>query len=559
MPYQVQQIIEGKGMPMCVSKDDAVTVALALMVEHDFSQLPVIKKVDDFDVPEGMITHEGILRGIRNFKAKIDDLRVRDVMINAPTYSLEDDLFDILDRLKETNAVLITENIGLIPDLVGIVTSYDTTEYFRNRTEDLMRVEDIELMVKDFIRAANIDENGEIDEAKLNDAVSQITAYKTGKTQTEKKPSFDDLTLADYISLLLYKDVWKFIEPVFGVQKSFVNELLQGVREIRNALAHFRGDISAEQRDRLKFGAEWLSKRQEEYQIWKQELASKKLRETTEHHPLPGEEFVLLFANRVDAFMKSINNSSTDFSVTESATSGGRYAALADWLQSQPGKVDQVQLSFNQIEEIINADLPASARNHRAWWANDSVGHTHSQLWLDAGWRTTYINLSEDKITFSRIREREKAYITFFSKLLDEVRKKRNFPIRDVSPDGASWMVIQTIPRGAATGGLFSFSFTRTKKLRVELYLDLGNQEQTKAVFDKLFAQKDNFESQLGALEWERLNNRRASRIGIYHDGHILDERGHSDLRKWASETMIKFYNVIADSGEQAIREVKSG
>src|SRR5688572_24983249 len=108
MPYQVQQIIEGKGMPMCVSKDDAVTVALALMVEHDFSQLPVIKKVDDFDVPEGMITHEGILRGIRNFKAKIDDLRVRDVMINAPTYSLEDDLFDILDRLKETNAVLIT-------------------------------------------------------------------------------------------------------------------------------------------------------------------------------------------------------------------------------------------------------------------------------------------------------------------------------------------------------------------------------------------------------------------------------------------------------------------
>jgi CBS domain-containing protein len=214
MPYQVQQIIEGKGTPTCVKKDDSVSTALALMVEHDFSQLPVIKKFEEFDVPEGMVTYEGILRGIRNFKAKIDDLKVRDVMINAPTYSLEDDLFDILDRLKETNAVLITENIGLAPDLVGIVTSYDTTEYFRERTEDLMRVEDIELMVKDFIKAAHLDENGEVDEIKLGVAVSQITAYKKNASQGNKNLDFDELSLGDYISLLLYKDVWKYIEPI---------------------------------------------------------------------------------------------------------------------------------------------------------------------------------------------------------------------------------------------------------------------------------------------------------------------------------------------------------
>ncbi|HLO16074.1 MAG TPA: DUF4268 domain-containing protein, partial [Anaerolineales bacterium] len=99
--------------------------------------------------------------------------------------------------------------------------------------------------------------------------------------------------------------------------------------------------------------------------------------------------------------------------------------------------------------------------------------------------------------------------------------------------------------------------FTRTKKLRVELYLDLGDQEQTKAVFDKLLAQKDKFQSQLGQLEWERLDNRRASRIGIYHDGYILDERKHPELRNWAADTMVKFYDVIADPAEQAIQEVK--
>ena len=249
--------------------------------------------------------------------------------------------------------------------------------------------------------------------------------------------------------------------------------------------------------------------------------------------------------------------SSTDFSVTEAATGGGRYAALADWLQSRPGRIDKVQLTFNEIEEIIEADLPASARNHRAWWANDFVGHTHSQLWLEAGWRTTYINLSEGKITFNRIREREKAYITFFSKLLDEFRRKADFPIREASPDGASWIVIQTIPRDGASFGSFTFSFSRDKRLRVELYLDLADKEQTKAAFDKLFAQNAQFETQVGEIEWERLNNRRASRLAVYHDGHIMDEEKHAELRKWAATTMVNFYNTLVEPAEAAILEAK--
>src|SRR6266849_2861991 len=99
MPYQVQQIIEGKGAPVCVTSEESVAKALTLMIEHDFSQLPVIRKEDNFDIPLGMITYEGILRGIRNFGAGIADLMVGDVMDSAPIYTVEDDLFDILDRL----------------------------------------------------------------------------------------------------------------------------------------------------------------------------------------------------------------------------------------------------------------------------------------------------------------------------------------------------------------------------------------------------------------------------------------------------------------------------
>jgi len=541
-------------MPIFIFKDEPVSKALALMIEYDYSQLPVIVIEDGYHIPEGMITYEGILRGIRNFKAGIDDLKVRDVMIPAPDYSWDDDLFDILDRLKETNAVLITTG----PDLTGIVTSYDTTEYFRNRTEDLMRVEDIELMIKEFIKTTYADESGEVDQKRLNDAVSQAIAYRTSNDPNEKRLTFDDLSLADYIKLLLSKETWASIGQIFGVQRNYVNELLNGVREIRNALAHFRGDLTAEQRDRLKFATEWLSRCQEQYEerVIKLEhgsasdLFQKKVRVLDSTNAELETEYVL---------KHPLPESSTDFTITEAATGGGRYAALADWLQSQPGRVDKATLNFNEIEDIIGSDLPASARTYRAWWSNDAVGHIHSQLWLDAGWRTTNINLTEGRITFSRVREREKAYIAYFSKLLDELRKKADFQVKDVSPDGASWIVIKTVSQQGGGFSYFTFSFTRDKRLRVELYLDLADKGLTKAVFDDLYARKNEFESFIGPIEWERLPDRRASRLAIYHDGYIYDDKKHLELRKWAAETMVKFHNVLAKPVEETINKVLKG
>lgn len=551
MPYQVGQLIEGQGALITVSKEDTVIHALSLMIEHDFSQLPVVSKQDEFDDLEGMVTYEGILRGIRNFGLKIEDLRVRDVMVSASLYYSDDDLFDILDRLKETNAVVIMNRE--FPVLEGIVTSYDTAEYFRNRTEDLMRVEDVEVIIKDLIKEGYTSWNekfeDELNVIKLDKAVKLIS----NRGQGSKPKTFDDLTMAEYINLLTLPDTWAFFQPIFNVPVDSVKSLLGHMRETRNLLAHFRGDLSAEQRDRLKFGAEWLARCQEEHQKKKEQERINRIIEQsrskqTDAVPQEQEEPTSQFVDVLSAIR--------EFAVTESATGGGRYAALADWLQSQPGRVDQVPLTFNQIEEIIGSNLPDSARVFRAWWANDSVGHTHSQLWLEAGWRTTYINLTEGRVTFSRIREREKAYITFFSKLLDELRKKAAFDIKNVSPDGASWIVIQKIPRNEQAFGSFTFSFSRDRRLRVELYLDLLDREKTKLAFDQLFKQREQFESKVGKIEWERLDNRRASRLALYKDGHITDEVNHAELRKWAVENMIEFYNTMIEPTENAIQNV---
>jgi hypothetical protein len=553
MPYQVQQIIEGKGEPVCVSINDPVTKALALMIEHDFSQLPVLDGTDE-TFPAGLINYEGVLRGIRNFKAKLEDLRVRDVMTAAPVFNLDNDLFDTLDKLQNTNAVLIVDN----SKLVGIVTSYDSTEYFRNKTEDLMRIEDIELMIKEFINLAYT-KNGEVDTVRLDEAIGKVSATNSSNNELKvdrRKKSFAELTLNDYISLLTMKDTWAFFEPIFGISRVSVIELLRGVREIRNSLAHFRGDISAEERDKLKFSAEWLTRCQENIPDIKSNL---ELSENETIIPDNLSVWEMLEARLAIAGVKIDKGEVTSgFLISDSSKNEGRYTALADLLQSLPGRIDTVPLTFDQIEEVIKTNLPPSARNHRAWWANDSVGHSHSQLWLDAGWRTTYINLSEGKITFSRIQEREKAYIDFFSGLVSKLKKTANFLIRDVSPDGTSWTVVQYIPKSGPHYGSFTFSFTRDKRLRVELYLDLGDQKQTKDVFDELFGMKERFESQLGHIEWERLDNRRASRLAIYRDGQVVDIKSHAELQDWAVETMIKFFNIISEPAEKIIRKAKN-
>lgn len=81
-------------------------------------------------------------------------------------------------------------------------------------------------------------------------------------------------------------------------------------------------------------------------------------------------------------------------------------------------------------------------------------------------------------------------------------------------------------------------------------------QHQNKAIFDKLHAQQEELERKLGPIEWERLNHRKASRIALYHDGHILDEENRPEIIKWASDTMNKFYAAIAEPAEKAIAEV---
>ena len=129
-----------------------------------------------------------------------------------------------------------------------------------------MWVEDIEEMIKEFIKLYHADENGELSEQKVDELIQKNLPYYLKENGYKgKKKTFKDLTLNDFIMILTAKDTWSFYEPIFYMDRVPVIDLLNGVRDIRNDVAHFRGEVPVEDRDKLKFVADWLNRCQEEY------------------------------------------------------------------------------------------------------------------------------------------------------------------------------------------------------------------------------------------------------------------------------------------------------
>lgn len=80
-----------------------------------------------------------------------------------------------------------------------------------------------------------------------------------------------------------------------------------------------------------------------------------------------------------------------------------KYDALGVYLKRQPG--DRVPITFVEIEKVIGAKLPPSARKHRPWWSNNPDNSVMTKVWLDAGFESEQVDISARKLVFRRVRK----------------------------------------------------------------------------------------------------------------------------------------------------------
>lgn len=553
--------------PVSAMLHESLDVALERMRQHDYSQLPV---VDSEKRCRGeVVTFSGIVQAVVSLNLVAGSMTVKDAVSQAKVFQIDDDLLATLDDIQRHDFALIVNERDT---LIGVVSTYDTTAFFRNYAQDLMLIEGIETNIREAIEAlykgndagltseieSVTDRAAEI-RRKLPSAIKTylarngITPPPTSPTEQaalkeaeEKLPlpkagkPFEKLSFDEFVSLLM-----RHSKLICAKNASEMRKMLENVRDSRNKLAHFRGDLSATERENIKFAEKWLERNLPQY------LPPP---EPPPLPPPPPEPAVPISPAPVSGPnansgkpIPAANEARPSIDVVsagEDTTPTGTYANLSQYLASLPPETESVTLKFSQVEDILKKSLPQSAFDYRAWWANDH-DHPQAAAWLNQSWKAQGVSMGEQRLTFVRTDSRQQAYIAFFNKVRALIRQKDAIPLRDSGPQGANWEpLVYLDPTGIAR---IIAVFGRRETFRIELYLDDGEIESTKQRFQRLLASKAAVEAQLGyELDWQLLEGRRACRVMIAQRGSIPADVGNETLHAWAAETVAEFYSVFA-------------
>ena len=80
----------------------------------------------------------------------------------------------------------------------------------------------------------------------------------------------------------------------------------------------------------------------------------------------------------------------------------GKYAPLHRHLSNLEGR--EWSTTFHEIERILGATLPPSARTYREWWSPNDRTHPQALAWMAAGWEPVNVNLRAETVVFKRTR-----------------------------------------------------------------------------------------------------------------------------------------------------------
>jgi len=122
--------------------------------------------------------------------------------------------------------------------------------------------------------------------------------------------------------------------------------------------------------------------------------------------------------------------------------------------------------------------------------------------------------------------ERHILRLRFWEQLLERAKAKGVLLHAQRSPTKDSWI---SAGAGVQSGISFTYNAWLNDNTAVELYIDTGDKDENKRIFDALFAKKLEVEKSFGSpLSWERLDDKRGSRIR-----YMVSEGGLTDEPKW--------------------------
>ena len=195
-----------------------------------------------------------------------------------------------------------------------------------------------------------------------------------------------------------------------------------------------------------------------------------------------------------------------------------------DWLNQ---RTDEHTQFFGLIVELLKIDDSRPAVNFKLASAPNE-------------WRKEAIATSRGRNAGTS--ERMQRYQRYFQILIDRLREDKGFT-RARKGQPQSWYNFSS----GHSGLNYNAEFNRDGKVSVSLYIDRGESDLNEQVFDQLLGAKTAIESDLQeALDWQRLDERRACKIAVVRTGSIDDDDETLEaIREWMTENLLAFRNVF--------------
>jgi hypothetical protein len=120
-----------------------------------------------------------------------------------------------------------------------------------------------------------------------------------------------------------------------------------------------------------------------------------------------------------------------------------KYEPLEKHLRSSPRR--DLSMKFNEIERLIGAKLPASARRHPAWWSNTPTNNVATNAWLRSGFKTANVSIADERVVFrpsapdigEKRTEKNKGRFSLFGRMAGTVRIHPDVDLTE--PVGGAW------------------------------------------------------------------------------------------------------------------------
>ena len=206
----------------------------------------------------------------------------------------------------------------------------------------------------------------------------------------------------------------------------------------------------------------------------------------------------------------------------------------AIWIASEPRP--EHEKAIHWLNEILPTDSAIYLVKLEAYRIDDSAAAP--LFTVIAGPTSVGKQVGEQK---KELAERHIQRLSFWEQLLNRSKDQTQL-FSNISPGTQSW-----ISTGAGRSG-FEFAYVvNMKATQVELYIDTENLEENKGSFDKLLTRRERIEAKFGeALDWQRLENRRACRIRfVVSNKGLEDEELWGDIQGKLIDAMIRLSDAL--------------